>query len=146
MAEYIEREAFMEFWNKEFRHLYPNDKYLVALANFPTAEVVEVRHGEWLHTEEPLGWRDVDCIECSSCHESWIMDDDLCLDDYKDGWKYCPNCGAKMDGKGDVITCLNCNHLMFSDCYGECNKQLRIVNPSDTCKYAEPKDGKGEGE
>ena len=42
MAEYIEREAFMEYWNKEFRHLYPNDKYLVALANFPTADVVEV--------------------------------------------------------------------------------------------------------
>lgn len=42
MAEYIEREAFREFWNKEFRHLYPNDKYLVALANFPAADVVEV--------------------------------------------------------------------------------------------------------
>jgi hypothetical protein len=29
---------------------------------------------------------------------------------------------------------------MFSDMYGECNKQLRIVNPSDTCEYAEPKE------
>lgn len=38
------------------------------------------------------------------------------------------------------ITCLNCKHLMFSDCYGECNKQLRIVNSSDTCEYAEPKE------
>lgn len=38
------------------------------------------------------------------------------------------------------ITCLNCKHLMFSDMYGECNKQLRIVNPSDTCEYAEPKE------
>ena len=37
-------------------------------------------------------------------------------------------------------TCLNCKHLMFSDMYGECNKQLRIVNPSDTCEYAEPKE------
>lgn len=42
------------------------------------------------------------------------------------------------------ITCLNCRHLMFSDCYGECNKQLRIVNPSDTCEYAEPKERGGE--
>lgn len=42
------------------------------------------------------------------------------------------------------ITCLNCKHLMFSDCYGECNKQLRIVNPSDTCEFAEPKEGGGE--
>lgn len=42
------------------------------------------------------------------------------------------------------ITCLNCKHLMFSDMYGECNKQLRIVNPSDTCEYAEPKERGGE--
>lgn len=42
------------------------------------------------------------------------------------------------------ITCLNCKHLMFSDMYGECNKQLRIVNPNDTCEYAEPKEGGGE--
>ena len=34
-------------------------------------------------------------------------------------------------------TCLNCKHLMFSDFYGECNKQLRIVNPSDTCEHWE---------
>lgn len=38
------------------------------------------------------------------------------------------------------ITCSNCKHLMFSDMYGECNKHLRIVNPSDTCEYAEPKE------
>ena len=42
------------------------------------------------------------------------------------------------------ITCLNCKHFMFSDMYGECNKQLRIVNPSDTCEYAEPKERGGE--
>lgn len=38
------------------------------------------------------------------------------------------------------VTCLNCKHFMFSDMYGECNKQLRIVNPSDTCEYLEPKE------
>ena len=42
------------------------------------------------------------------------------------------------------ITCLNCKHLMFSDMYGECNKQLKIVNPSDTCEYAELKERGGE--
>lgn len=42
------------------------------------------------------------------------------------------------------ITCLNCKHLMFSDMYGECNKQLRIVNPTDTCEYAELKERGGE--
>lgn len=86
---------------------------------------------------------------------------------YKDvrpyGHNFCPNCGAKMSKQKEVkdyppyldrpkhtrtpkergadkpkITCLNCKHLMFSDMYGECNKQLKIVNPSDTCEYAEP--------
>ena len=42
------------------------------------------------------------------------------------------------------ITCLNCKHLMFSDMYGECNKQLRIVKPSDTCEYAELKERGGD--
>lgn len=42
------------------------------------------------------------------------------------------------------ITCLNCKHLIFSDMYGECNKQLKIVNPRDTCEYAESKERDGE--
>ena len=40
MAEYIEREAFREYWNKNWRHLYANDKFLIALENFPAADVV----------------------------------------------------------------------------------------------------------
>lgn len=31
-------------------------------------------------------------------------------------------------------------HYNLSAMYGECNIQLRIVNPSDTCKYAELKE------
>lgn len=41
------------------------------------------------------------------------------------------------------VTCVNCKHLMFSDFYGECNKRLKIVNPSDTCEFAEPKERGG---
>ena len=54
------------------------------------------RHGRWLKTQEPLGWRDVDCVECSVCHDSWIVDEDYEFDDFG-GWNYCPSCGAKMD-------------------------------------------------
>lgn len=51
------------------------------------------------------------------------------------------NTRAKERDDGEQkVTCLNCKHLMFSDMYGECNKQLRIVSPSDTCEYAEPKE------
>lgn len=39
--------------------------------------------------------------------------------------------------KDETIYCKDCKHLMFFDMYGECNKQLRIVNPRDTCEFAE---------
>ena len=62
----------------------------------PTVDAAEVVHGRWLHTEEPLGWKDVDCMECSACHDSWIIEEDYCFDDMP-LWNYCPSCGAKMD-------------------------------------------------
>lgn len=50
--------------------------------------------------------------------------------EYSDICKY-------FEAKDETIYCKDCKHLMFSDMYGECNKQLRIVNPSDTCEHAE---------
>ena len=128
MTEYIERQKLVGYFQERFEWLRKASEqpmgggkvridteiqagtiiakeFLDKAKAAPAADVVEVRHGELLQTEEPLGWRDVGCIECSSCHESWIMCDDLEIDDYKNGWKYCPNCpncGAKMDGKGGV--------------------------------------------
>ena len=118
MPEYIEREAAIKFVKEQMEEV--NNKtaingscvtqtyamatrHAVALLRYvptayPKADVVEVRRGKWLETQEPLGWRDVDCIECSVCHESWIMDEDSSIDDYKCMWHYCPNCGVKMDG------------------------------------------------
>ena len=136
--------------------LYPTPIHLAAeriikklkerIAKVPTADVVEVKHGRFVKNERnipkmrefhekgiALGMNEKSifytCSECGSWG-SLIQ-------------KYCGNCGAKMDGADAdklKVTCLNCKHLMFSDCYGECNKQLRIVNPNDTCKYAEPKE------
>lgn len=44
----IDANAFLEHWNKHYRHLYPSDMYKVAVANFPTeVDAVEVvRCGE----------------------------------------------------------------------------------------------------
>ena len=64
----------------------------------PTIEAAPIRHGRWIKTEEPLGWADVLCGECSNCHESYIVDEDSSFDDFA-MWSYCPNCGAKMDGE-----------------------------------------------
>lgn len=58
----------------------------------------EHSEGEWKQTEEPMGWHDVDCVECSVCGESWVMNDNLDFDLIVEYWHYCPNCGAKMKG------------------------------------------------
>lgn len=117
MAEYIEREAMIdEIDDTTWYHiscqkilvegaaceadaLYKATDIYNAIKSVPTADVVEVRHGKWVETQEPLGWCNVDCIECSVCHESYIIDEDSSIDDYECMWHYCPNCGAKMDGK-----------------------------------------------
>lgn len=121
MAEYIEREAVIDeiegaTWSNiscqkilvegaacEADALYKATDIYNAIKSVPTADVVEVRHGKWVETQEPLGWCDVDCAECSVCHESWIIDEDSSIDDYECMWHYCPNCGAKMDGGNNNV-------------------------------------------
>ena len=54
--------------------------------NAPTADVVEVKHGEW--KGKPIaGYSDIKCSVCSKVfpHQTGK-------------WNFCPNCGAKMDG------------------------------------------------
>ena len=54
------------------------------MRNYSTADVAEVKHGEWVHGE---------CVShCSECG----------VETYPENiTPYCPNCGARMDG-GDV--------------------------------------------
>lgn len=54
---------------------------------FPAADVMEVRHGQWNEVEH--GENGVLC-ECSACKE-WM------LFYYGFNANYCPNCGARMD-------------------------------------------------
>ena len=54
--------------------------------------------GEWKQTTEPLGAHNVDCVECSACGESWVLDEEFDFDVVNDFWHFCPNCGAKMGG------------------------------------------------
>ena len=59
---------------------------------------VEVVHGEWFVIEDD--YFDLVELKCSVCGESWGFED------YEDcipaNYHYCPNCGAKMDGDGNV--------------------------------------------
>ena len=56
----------------------------------PTADVAEVKHGEWKHTDKARYWAGKD--ECSECTYHYYDRRDL------SHFNYCPDCGAKMDG------------------------------------------------
>lgn len=46
----------------------------------------------------------------------------------------------------EVVRCLKCKHLMFSDCYGECGKgHMGVVRPDDFCSRGEQKEGADNG-
>ena len=49
-----------------------------------------VRHGYWCFVEYPDGYYHWECSECNK----WFKEDSMSL---SEEWKYCPNCGAKMD-------------------------------------------------
>lgn len=63
------------------------------LNNLPTADVAEAKHGEWKHTVE---------FGHIAKHHYWNCS--LCGAGSSDCGRenYCPNCGAKMDGKGEA--------------------------------------------
>ena len=83
MAEYIEREALRDA-------LYDADAITMSgvkiLNQFPVTDVAPVRHGMWLH-QVVLGQKAWDCSECKTLGSPQ--------------WKWCPVCGAKMDGGAD---------------------------------------------
>lgn len=54
------------------------------------ADVQEVKHGKWMLEREPNG--KPYCYHCSVC------DNDYHFIGIKTQYRYCPNCGAKMDG------------------------------------------------
>ncbi len=94
--EYIERKALLEdmattILPRDAQKLYLAMRGLVR--NAPTADVVEVAHGEWIETtieeECPNGYYEEKIYLCPYCGRT-----------EKEKEPYC-NCGAKMDGKGD---------------------------------------------
>lgn len=60
------------------------------------ADYVEVKHGEWLLIVERSDYLEppsCDTAKCSVCGRK--------IDVSETGFKYCPHCGAKMDGGND---------------------------------------------
>ena len=98
MADYIRREDALFALRKAERGgsmtaLTRLERAYAEIREMPAADVAEVVHGEWLRADDD--WNSLTTIQCSLCSEEWCFetDDDVSLLNYK----YCPNCGAKMD-------------------------------------------------
>ena len=105
MAEYIDREALLKnfcgfdltkcvkYGNKTKEQIARSYGTLMmyeiadVIEDAPAADVAPVVHGEWILKHVGAGhyW------ECSSCHKN------PCIY-VTENTKFCPNCGAKMDG------------------------------------------------
>ena len=96
MSEYIEREALM----RNLKHFAPEQLTPLIeslIQKQPAADVVEVKHGKWKLKQYECGILDGEIYdECSICEYQRFFDDIR----FKTAFNYCPNCGAKMDGKG----------------------------------------------
>lgn len=90
MAEYIEREAAI---NAVYEAFADGESAYDAIEAIPAADVVPVRHGQWI-VEDITG-----IVKCSECKN------DAPLDTTGGGqWRppFCHSCGAKMDGSEEV--------------------------------------------
>lgn len=63
-----------------------------ALGNAPTVDAVPVVHGRWEF--DGSDWSDI--WKCSACGDEWFFEYDP--RDAETLVKFCPNCGARMDG------------------------------------------------
>ena len=97
MAGYIDVDKAQAFLRLDCLVKYPstfaNGLFAAAdqLKNLPTADVQEVKHGEWKEIKCGDGMFDY-CFICSECSGTTPSKA------YAISPNYCPRCGAKMDG------------------------------------------------
>lgn len=95
MADYIKRDSVIELSREYYSQGLKEEAVPVrAIRNIPSADVAEVKHGEWeenSRTSISERHRQIhySIYKCSRCNHANGR--------YKSN--FCPNCGAKMDGK-----------------------------------------------
>ena len=62
----------------------------------PIIDAEPVRHGQWVLKKHKVKGSDVLDFNCSACKRFWFHNGEM-----RKKYKYCPNCGAKMDEGGE---------------------------------------------
>ena len=91
--EYIERGALLDQMMFEMVGTGVQGRTMDVIRYAPAADVVEVRHGEWIIKTDDY---DNEYMMCSCCKDEFYPVD---ADTVDSTTNYCPNCGAKMDGE-----------------------------------------------
>lgn len=103
MADYMSREGLIERLGKNLAACNPGTfseacytDAIETVRNAPAADVAPVVHGRWEYRKIISGKLPM-YVKCSACgivsasyRSQW--------EGLLGAWKYCPNCGAKMDG------------------------------------------------
>lgn len=84
MADYIDREAVL----MKLMQDGCSAKNVHAIMGMPAADVAPVVHGKWKITQKII-----ENAVCSNCGRHFQS--------YYEAYRYCPNCGAKMDKEDD---------------------------------------------
>ena len=91
--DFVSRQWLIDEYHR--RHEGPPGGALKMIEEAPAADVEPVRHGQYIGTEFD-GYADGNPVyyewKCSEC--------DCVFEDDEPKYRYCPNCGAKMDGGG----------------------------------------------
>ena len=108
MKKYIDADLLKAEFTGNFACEYPAPLVKALIDNQPAADVVEVKHGEWLTEtafevfggeKQAWGKNPIAMLYCSNCRKEPYSDKD-CLDDVtleNIMTDFCPHCGAKMD-------------------------------------------------
>ena len=91
--EYIERDYVLRSLTADHHPWSAYEDSYEIVQNAPTADVAEVKHGEWKIKRDDY---DYEYMICSVCKEEFYPGDEDTVDTTPN---YCPHCGAKMDKK-----------------------------------------------
>lgn len=94
MSRYIDAEQLKQIlkpseWGTPDERWIPEHEIGAMLDYFPSADVVEVRHGRWLQPYHNRQYK-----KCSVCESVFSVN-------LPKNANYCPNCGARMDEEGE---------------------------------------------
>ncbi len=98
MSDFIKREDakkyLYNFASKEFHKrdmVFAGRLTAIQIKDVPSADVAPVRHGHWIKNDP----------HCDGLAFLWNCSE--CGEESDEGYRYCPACGARMDGENDEI-------------------------------------------